>query len=131
MKFKTIRQSITIKTTPDKVYTAFMDSKTHSKFTNSPAKISNKIGAEYSAYNGYIKGKNLELVPNEIIRQSWKASNWKEDMNSEIKLEIEPTHIGTRISFTHKNVPEDEYDSIKKGWLDFYWQPMKELLNDK
>jgi len=130
MKGKVIRQSVTIKTTPDKVYKAYMDSKTHTRFTNSKAKISSKVGGTYSTYGGYATGKNLELVPDELIRQSWRAENWPDEQVSEIKLELEPTHLGTRITFTHKGVPDNEFESIKNGWNEFYWTPMKQLLNE-
>jgi activator of HSP90 ATPase len=131
MKGKVIRQSITIKSTPDKVYKAFMDSRTHSRFTGGKAKMSSKIGGEFSAYDGYATGKNLELVPNEIIRQSWRANDWPGNHISEIRLELEPTHLGTRITFTHKGVPEKEYESLKNGWTEYYWEPLKQLLNEE
>lgn len=128
MQTKTLRQSVTIKTTPDKIYSAFMDSRKHSRFTGSKAHISKRIGGEFSVFDNYATGKNIELVPNQIIRQTWQAANWPEGCISEIKLELEATHLGTRISFTHRGIPAEEYDKIKSGWIEYYWKPLRAYL---
>ncbi|MFN5842417.1 MAG: SRPBCC domain-containing protein [Bacteroidota bacterium] len=49
-------------------------------------------------------------MPNEYIRQSWRASDWPENCVSEISLELEKTHLGIRITFIHKNIPDKFYD---------------------
>ncbi|MFN5068994.1 MAG: SRPBCC domain-containing protein [Bacteroidota bacterium] len=61
-------------------------------------------------FDGYASGRNLELIPNEYIRQSWRASDWPENCVSEISLELEKTHLGIRITFIHKNIPDKFYD---------------------
>ena len=35
---------------------------------------------------------------------------------------------GTRLAFTHSGVPDEHYESIKQGWIDNYWTPMKNML---
>ena len=30
---------------------------------------------------------------------------------------------------THANVPENDFDSIKKGWHEYYWKPWKKYLS--
>jgi len=32
------------------------------------------------------------------------------------------------IKFTHVDVPEGAYESVKEGWNNYYWEPLKELL---
>jgi hypothetical protein len=49
MKTVTIRQSATFKTSPHEVYEALMDSRKHSKFTDSKASISRRIGGKFTA----------------------------------------------------------------------------------
>ena len=68
-----IQQTVIFKASPHAVYEALMDSKKHAIFSGSAAKISRAIGGEYSAYDGYITGKNIELVPDQKIVQSWRA----------------------------------------------------------
>jgi len=124
---KIIRQSISIKATPEQVYQTLMDSKLHSELTDSPAKMSSEVGGSFTAYDGYIQGKNLELVPNKIIVQKWRGSgeHWPPKYYSKIKYELTEVPGGTRIDFTHEDVPEAEHDNIKQGWIDNYWMQLE------
>ncbi len=70
---KPIKQSVTFKASPHAVYEALMDSKKHSAFTGGKASISRVVGGKYTAYDNYVNGKNIELVPDKKIVQSWRA----------------------------------------------------------
>lgn len=124
---KPIKQSITIKATPAQVYETLMDSKLHSELTGSPAEMSNEVGGTFTAYDGYIQGKNLELVPNKIIVQEWRGSgkNWKPDYFSKVRFELTEVPGGTRLDFTHEGVPDEEHDNIEQGWVDNYWDKLE------
>jgi activator of HSP90 ATPase len=124
----TIRQSVTFKATPHAVYEALMDSRKHTRFTGDLAQISRKVGGAISAYGGYITGSNLELVADEKIVQAWHASDWPEGHLSRVTFKLTATKGGTRLAFTHRGVPEDQVASIKQGWIDNYWQPLKVML---
>ena len=128
MKTATIKQSATFKASPHEVYEALMDSRKHSKFTDSKASISRRIGGKFTAYDGYIEGVNLELVPDEKIVQSWRGSDWPDGHYSKAIFALKKVEGGTRLTFTHTDVPEDQYDSISQGWRDYYWKPMKKML---
>jgi len=128
---KTIRQSVTFKASPHEVYEALMDSRQHAKFTESKASISRKIGGKFTAYDGYIEGVNLELVPDEKIVQSWRGSDWPEGYYSRATFSLQRAGNGARLTFIQTEVPEDQYDSISQGWRDYYWKPMKKMLEKK
>jgi hypothetical protein len=32
---------------------------------------------------------------------------------------------GTEIMMIHSGVPEEQADDLKQGWIDFYWEPLK------
>jgi hypothetical protein len=64
-------------TTPAKLYEFFMNSAKHTAATGMPAKISPKVGGNWSAFGGMILGKNLVLIPNRMIVQTWRSSEWK------------------------------------------------------
>lgn len=129
MKTKTIKQSVTFKTEPHAVYEALMDSRQHSKLTGSKASISREVGGRFTAYDGYIEGVNLDLVPDEKIVQSWRGSDWTEGHYSKTTFKLDRTETGTRLTFTQTGVPEDQYEDIKKGWIDFYWTPLEKMFN--
>jgi activator of HSP90 ATPase len=125
---KSIRQTATFKTTPHEVYEILMDSKKHGQFTGSEAKISRKVGGKFTIYGGEISGENLELLPDQKIVQSWRYSDWPEGIYSKVIFSLEPTVKGTRLTFTQSGVPDDKYEDIKQGWKDYYWEPMKAML---
>ena len=128
METKTIKQSVTFKVTPHEVYEALMDSDKHSLFTGSKAKISREIGGKFTAFDGYSEGTNLELIPDKKIVQTWRASDWPEGHYSRVSFSLKELEGGTRLTFTQTGVPEEQFEDISQGWRDYYWKPMKEML---
>ena len=130
---KTIVQKITFKnTTPEKLYNIYMDTKLHSMITGGPAKISKKVGGAYSAHGDYLSGKNLHLVENELIVQTWRAKNWnKEDKDSILTISLEPKGKDVILHAIHANLPDHAVAGIKKGWYEHYWNPYKQYLAGK
>jgi activator of HSP90 ATPase len=128
MNTKTVRQTITFKAPPHDVYEALMDSKKHSKFTGDKASISRKVGGKFSAFDGYSEGTNLELIPDNKIVQAWRASDWPEGHYSQVAFTFKEIPGGTRLLFTQTGVPEGQFDDISQGWRDYYWAPLKEML---
>jgi activator of HSP90 ATPase len=133
LKTKNIKQSIVFKATPHEVYEALMDSRKHAQFTGSEAEISPDVGGEFRAWGGYIMGVNLELIPDEKIVQSWRAEEicWPNDHYSTVTITLKKERGGTRLTFNQEGVPEECYENIEKGWHDFYWKPMKVILEKK
>jgi activator of HSP90 ATPase len=125
---KLIKQTVTFKATPHEVYEVLMDSKKHTAFTGSKASLSRVGGGKFSAYDGYIAGKNIELVPDKKIVQDWRAVDWPGDYFSRITFEFTAIQEGTRLDFTHADVPEGTEEEFTQGWIDNYWEPMKRYL---
>jgi activator of HSP90 ATPase len=123
-----IQQTITFKATPHAVYEALMDSQKHAAFTGGKAKISRLIGGSIMAYDDYITGKNIELVPDQKIVQDWRAVDWPEGYYSRVVFEFTAVPEGTRLDFTHTDVPEGTEQEFTQGWIDNYWEPMKVFL---
>ena len=131
MKTKTLRHKVKFKVGPEDIYMALMDSRRHAAFTRSAADISPKVGGKIKAYDGYITGKNLELVPNKKIVQTWRASGWPADHDSKVTFRLKKMKNGSELTLVHEGVPEPESKSIDQGWIDYYWKPMKELLEGR
>jgi activator of HSP90 ATPase len=129
-KTKVIEEEILIKSTPHHIYEAFMDSKIHSKFTESKAVISREVGGKFSVFEGDLNGKNVELIKDKKIIQTWRSEgeNWPKGYYSTITIILEPVAEGTMVKFTHTDVPEGAYESVKEGWTTYYWDPLKKLL---
>jgi activator of HSP90 ATPase len=120
-----IKQTVIFKATPHEVYEALMDSKKHAALTGGQAKISREVGGSYTAYDDYIAGKNIELVPDKKIVQDWRAVDWPEGYYSRINFEFTAVPEGTRMDFTHTDLPEGTEQEFTQGWIDNYWEPMK------
>jgi len=130
---KTIVQKVVFKnTTPKILYDLYMDAKKHSMVTGGPALINDKVGSEYSAHGGYIKGKNIHLEKNKMIVQTWRASGWKnEDADSVFIVNLEQKGKDVVLHATHSNLPDKHAANIDKGWHDHYWKPWKQHLAGK
>lgn len=127
---KTITQKVVFKnTTPKALYDLYIDAKKHTEATGDLAKITAKEGTKFSAFSNYITGKNLQLIKDKLIVQSWRGSDWdKNDMDSTFIINLEAKGKDTVLLMTHANLPLSQTDDIKKGWIDFYWKPWKKHL---
>lgn len=131
METKSIRQETIFSATPAEIYELLMDEAKHAEFTGSSARIDPEIGGQFSVYDNYATGENLELVPSQKIVQSWRASDWPAEHLSQITIILEPVENGTRLIFLHENVPANFHEAIEQGWNDFYWQPLHQYLQEK
>jgi activator of HSP90 ATPase len=126
-----IQQTVTFDSPPHEVYELLMDSAKHAAFSGESASISREVGGEFSAYSGYITGRNLKLIPDREIVQSWRAVDWPEGYFSTATIVLLPISGGTRLNFTHVNVPEGTEDEFTQGWIDNYWEPMRRALETR
>ncbi len=112
------------------VFSAWLDSDVHSKMTGGEAKVSDQIGESFTAWDGYIWGKNLEIEPNKRILQSWRTSEFSdEEEDSILELLFSKVNGVTEITLIHSNLPSHG-KQYKQGWEDHYFNPMKEFFNE-
>lgn len=130
METKSIRQSVTFMASPHTVYELLMDSKKHSVLAGSEAKISRRVGGKFNVGNE-IEGVQLGLVPDEKIMQTWRYADWPKGHYSKAIFSLKKADGKTTLTFTQTGVPSEFCDDIKQGWIDYYWTPMKEILEGK
>ena len=119
----------TIPASPQEIYEAWLDSVVHSEMTGSEASMSEETGAQVSAWDGYITGRNLELVPGERIVQSWRTTQFtNEHEDSQIIVTLEAVEDGTLLTLEHTNVPDAQKSYEEGGWQKHYFDPMKEYF---
>jgi len=128
MNTKTLHQTIHFNLPAHTLYDALMDSKKHAAFTDAAATISRKIGGAFQTYDGYATGKNLELIPDKKIVQTWRASDWPEGHYSTVTFEFSEKDGQTTLVFTQTDIPEDAFEEIKQGWQEWYWDRLKTYL---
>ncbi len=130
MSTKTIKQNVRLQAKPADVYDAILDAKKHAAFTGSKATCTPRIGGKFTAYDGYIWGKILELEEGRRIVQAWQTTEWPEDAPpSRVEFIFEEKSGETEVTMIHSEVPASQAESYRQGWIDYYWDPLKEYFN--
>jgi hypothetical protein len=103
MKLRTLQQNATIKgASPAELFDLFVSPEKHGKLIGAKVTGNGKQGSKFTAFDGFVTGVNLVVVPNRLLVQSWRGNVWKEG-----DLEFE------------------------ERWDEFYWQPLKKLFSQK
>ena len=114
---------------PEKVFRAWLSSDGHTAMTGSPARVDPRVGGAFTAWDGYISGRTVALKPYTRILQDWRTTEFPEDSpDSQIEIILEPVEGGTKLTLTHRNIPEGQTESYRSGWVESYFQPMKEYF---
>ena len=120
-----------IPASPKEIYKAWLNSAAHSEMTGGVAKVSAEVGGTFEAWDGYIEGRNLVLEPSKRIIQQWRTSEFTEEEKvSLLEIFFEEENEGTRITIRHSELPEHGMQ-YKQGWVDSYFNPMKEYFGNK
>ena len=133
MKTKSIKQSATFNASSEKVYQLIIDQKKHAAFSGADVVMNNKVKGEFSTYDGYCRGYNIELVKGKKIVQAWHfdEDGWTEDHFSICTFLFEEDGDKTKLSFVQTDVPEHKVAALKDGWKKYYWEPMAAYLKCK
>ena len=124
---KVIEQKILFKgSTAEELFDIFVNPIKHSEIHGgAEAKISSGVGKRFSLLNGNLKGKNLLIVPNRMIVQTWRGNVWNEgDLDSILTLVFTDITKAAQIDLVHSFTP----DQFIELWEQVYWQPIREYL---
>ena len=136
---KPIVQSVVFSASAPELYDMFIDPKRHAAFTGGKVKISARPGSAFSAFNGLLAGQTLTTIPDHLIVQRWRSTQWRNsDPDSILVLTfrtVGPTggkkggqEGRGRIDLVHINVPEHDHAGVTRGWKKYYWTPLKAYL---
>ena len=115
----------TIKATAKQIYKSWLRTQGHTKMTGETAYISDKIGEDFTAEDGNITGKNVQLEPYSKIVQSWRSEKFNDDdLDSQIEVTLAENNGETELTLTHSNIPES-CTHYEDAWNTHYFAPMK------
>lgn len=115
----------------EELYEYWLDGELHGEMTFSEATGTPEVGASFTAWDDYVSGKNLELVPNSKIVQSWRTTDFDDnDPDSTLEIQLRDTDNGCEMTLIHTGIPNDQPD-YKEGWEEFYIKPMTEYFSDE
>jgi activator of HSP90 ATPase len=121
--------TVTLHASAKEIFNAWLSGDGHSAMTGSAAQVDGKVGGAFTAWDGYIFGKTLEMESPRRIVQAWRTSEFPEDApDSRVEILFEDVKDGTKVTLVHSAVPEDQVESYRQGWEDFYFKPMKEYF---
>jgi uncharacterized protein YndB with AHSA1/START domain len=120
-----LKLSIILPAAPETVFHAWLDSALHAEFTGSPAEVDARVGGAFSAWDGYITGEILELIPPKRIVQAWRTEFPQDAPASRLEAIFEPEGSGTCLTLVHTNIPEGQAENYRQGWDDFYFSPLQ------
>ena len=93
-----------------------------------PTKLSPHPGGVFALFGGYIVGRQIELVPNELIVQAWRVQSWVRGTYSIARFELTDQGESTKLLFDHKAFPKGEAEHLAGGWQENYWDPLTKFL---
>jgi activator of HSP90 ATPase len=124
----TIHQEASFSAPPARVYAALVDLKQFAELTGQPASGDSSVGGAFSAFDGYVTGRQIELVPNKRVVQAWRAKSWPEGVHSIVRFELQPDGQGTKLVFDHAGFPEKDHEHLASGWKSMYWERIQKYL---
>ena len=112
------------------MYRAILDAKIHSAFTGSKATGEGRVGGSFTAWDGYITGKTLQLKSGKEIVQEWRTTEFPSKYPpSRLELNFKAKKGGTEIVMIHSKVPASQTTSYREGWISSYWDPLREYFS--
>jgi activator of HSP90 ATPase len=128
---KTIKQTILFNTSAQDLYDMLINGRKLTKITGGKATNTEKIGGKFTAWDDYISGTNIELIPGKKIVQKWTCQDFPPGHLTDVSIDlIKKREKQTELVFIQENVPEDLYEDISEGWNQFYWEPIKDYIED-
>ncbi len=115
-----------LKATPEEVYRALTNPFTIELWTDEPATMEEKPDTEFSILGGNITGRNIEFVPNELIRQVWFFG----DTESEVVIKLFSDKANTQLRVEQYNIPEEAYENIREGWKDTILEALEAFFEE-
>ena len=93
-----------------------------------PTQISPEVGGSFALFGGYITGRNLEMLPGQLLVQAWRTGSWAPGEYSVARFALTGSGAGCRLVLDHRGFPDGAGAHLARGWYEHYWEPMRQLL---
>jgi activator of HSP90 ATPase len=124
-----IRQTYLMPAPVEDVWQALINPQIINKWGGGPAIMSDQPDTKFELWGGDIFGKNLELIPQQQLIQAWFAGKWPQP--SEVTINLNPRDkFTTQLDLIHRNVPDEEAESIDSGWKEYYLGAIQKYLEE-
>jgi uncharacterized protein YndB with AHSA1/START domain len=127
---KEFKKYFVIPAPPEDVYLALTNPNTIHLWSGEVAEMSTEPGSEFSLWEGAISGKNIEFEKDKKIVQQWYFGEQEEP--SIVTIKLHPHENGrTSVELKHTNIPDQDFDDIKEGWLNAYFGSLQDFYEEE
>src|SRR4051794_22400594 len=122
---ESLRLTLTLPSTPEDIYDAWISADRHAAMTGSTATSEKRKGGAYTACDGYVSGRHLELEPGKRILQTWRTTEFPEKApDSRLEIRLTKAGKGTRLTLLQSGIPDGQGEMYTEGWQEKYFDPM-------
>jgi uncharacterized protein YndB with AHSA1/START domain len=127
-----IQQEATIPATPAQVYAILADAEALSALSGMTGKAGHCPGEEFSAFDGHVTGRQIDLVPDQRVVQAWRFPVWEPGWYTIVRFTLEAEGAGTRLVIHQDGEPDEAdalgchqtwHDHLDANWPTFYLTP--------
>ena len=108
------------------VWRAFTSAASMELWTGYPAIFEAKPESEFELWEGDITGKVIEVEEYKKIVEQWYFDEQEKPSIATIKFFQEKNKI--KVELYHENIPDDAFDNITEGWVEYYFKAIKEFV---
>jgi uncharacterized protein YndB with AHSA1/START domain len=128
-----IQQQATIPATPAQVFAILADAEVLSALSGMSGQAGRSAGEEFSAFDGHVTGRQIDLVPDQRVVQAWRFPVWEPGQYSLVRFTLETEDGGTRLVIDQDGEPEEAdtlgchqtwHDHLDANWPTFYLTPL-------
>ena len=123
----TIEQNYSINAPAEKVWDALTSTELMEKWGAGPVKFDARVGGKFSLWGGDIDGTNTKVEPNKLLEQDW-YSHSTSDRRYKVSFSLHEKAGVTEVKVVHEGVTDSEFQDFADGWRDYYFDPIKQLL---
>ena len=119
-----IHQQAMIPAGPDQVYAVLADADALSALSGLRGRPGRSAGEDFSAFDGNVTGRQIEMVPGTRIVQAWRFPSFPDGVYTIVHLTLTEVSGGTLLTLDQYGEPEDWHDHINTNWPTFYFTPL-------
>ncbi|MCC6383766.1 MAG: SRPBCC domain-containing protein [Bacteroidia bacterium] len=115
---------------PSEVFNALTQADQIAKWSKAGGFIETEPGGNFEYFDGWVKGKVLEVKPPSLLIITWKPSEWdKKTSASQVKIKISRHDAGSQLTIVHSAFPnESDAQRHESGWIDNVMEPLNEYF---
>jgi uncharacterized protein YndB with AHSA1/START domain len=126
----TIEQSLLVNASPLEVFRTLAEPLRHGAFTGTRATGVARPGDRFTAFNGYIEGAYLVVVPGKRLAMRWRTRAFPKGAKpSRLEFVFKAEGGGTRLTMVQRDVPASQVEKYRSGWIANYWDPLRDWFD--